>query len=327
MIVFKRRVCDVTLHPRRSNFTGVTCQFFITVVWSWEKLQIATLERGWTDPFKRFPLAAWWWTSFMCDCNELKSEKLANPSTPVIDFWDTTAVHTQQINTCSRTNFSSQVTAACLEKSIYPPHLWQLFFFFLIISFCPLALCVKSTLSAGHFCVLKDILKNGATTSVQQWQMKENSVVLCCVSISILLSLTWRCSVPAWLLSFLKVSFYSHSSVFRAWSHCRRTCASPQGSQFAPSYSWHLEHGLQQLRRPVQVITLAIFRKLKWKSWLVASWLQTLSAVFTLQIPQKLVEAFLSQVQSTELSQLQVSVKMHAIECVCVCVYLCWDSN
>lgn len=29
--------------PRRSNFTGVTCQFVITLVWSWENLQIAPL--------------------------------------------------------------------------------------------------------------------------------------------------------------------------------------------------------------------------------------------------------------------------------------------
>lgn len=150
--------------PRRSNFTGVTSQFVITLVWSWEKLQIAPLiiflgggaERGWTDPFERFPLAVWWWTSFMCDCNELKSEKLANPSTPVIDFWDTTAVHTQQINTCSRANFSSQVTAACLEESIYPPHLWQLFFFDnFFLSFW--ALCKNNPVSRSLLCVQRDL--------------------------------------------------------------------------------------------------------------------------------------------------------------------------
>lgn len=181
MIVFKRRACDVTLHPRRSNFTGVTCQFFITVVWSWEKLQIATLERGWTDPFKRFPLAVWWWTSFMCDCNELKSEKLANPSTPVIDFWDTTAVHTQQINTCSRPNFSSQVTAACLEKSIYPPHLWQLFFFFdnFFLSSC--ALCKINPVSGSLLCVKRYFKKWSRYISAAMTDEREQRRFMLCL--------------------------------------------------------------------------------------------------------------------------------------------------
>lgn len=80
--------------------------------------------------------------------------------------------------------------------------------------------------------------------------------------------LMWSLCLPdATLLSFLKVPSYSRS--------CCRTCVLPQGSEFAPSCSWHTEQGLQQMPRIVQVISFAMFLKLNWKSWLVTSWLQT----------------------------------------------------
>lgn len=172
--------------------------FFITLVWSWEKLQIAPLIFFWGGRGGGGEGVNWpfWKVSI--------SSVVMN----IIYVW----LQRAQIRKAGKSfnsrhwflrhNRGSHATNQYLqpdklfiagdsrlfgEINLSPTSLTTfLFWQFLFVLF---ELCVKTTLSAGHFYVLKDIfLKNGVTTSVQQWQMKENSVVLCCVSIAILLS-------------------------------------------------------------------------------------------------------------------------------------------
>lgn len=136
----------LTLHPRQSNSTGVTCQGFYRIKLILKKIALC--------PFSISSVGI----NIMCDYNKSNQKSWPFLSLPSLIF-ETQPRFTQQINTCSRPNFSSQVTAACLEKSIYPPHLWQLSFDIFFWSFR--ALCKNNHVSRSLLCVERYWEKKG----------------------------------------------------------------------------------------------------------------------------------------------------------------------